>query len=213
MKILIIDDHNLYLEGVRAVLSQLFPNCQLFLANTINDAFSLLTANNDIDIILLDLRMPNGGAPTLLSELKKKRFAIPILIVSASENSADIQMVIKLGVSGYLPKTSTSTELKLAIDTILDGEEYLPEGWGDFLTKTQKVTSQNGLQQISVSPRLNEVLQLIEKGCTTAEIGNLMTLSEHTVKGYVKELFSRFDVHNRTELIQIARQLHFFSLS
>jgi len=213
MKILIVDDHQLYLEGISAILNNLFIESTLFKANRITDAFDILSQHSDIDIILLDIRMPNGGAPEVQKKLHDENHAIPVLIISASENSADVQMSLNRGALGYLPKSSTSEELKCAIEMVLGGNEYLPKSWHQSLRATKNIISREGDENISISPRLYEVLQLIEKGLTSPEIAKLLQLSEHTIKGYIKELFSRFEVHNRTELIQTARQLHFFSLS
>jgi len=212
MKVLIIDDHYLYLEGVRAILSTLFPGSCSLSAHKIDDAFDLLVLHDDVDIILLDVCMPNGGAPAVLKRLQQHGYAIPVLVVSASENSADVKMAINLGALGYLPKSSTPSELKKAIEHILQGNEYLPDGWHDTLINSSNITVNDGGEKISISPRLYEVLQLIDKGYTAPEISDLLGLSKHTVKDYIKDLFLRFDVHNRTELIQTAHQLHFFNL-
>jgi len=212
MKILIIDDHQLYLEGMNTVLQYLFVESEIFQANTVDEAFSLISLHVDIDLILLDVRMPDGGAPSVQEKLREKNLAIPVLIISASENSADVHMSLKNGALGYLPKSSSSKELKHAIETVLEGNEYLPHNWNKSFVTSKNITSHNGEEKVSISPRLYDVLQLIEKGLTSREISELLELSEHTVKGYVKDLFSRFSVHNRTELIQTARQLHFFSL-
>jgi len=212
MKMLLIDDHRLYLEGIRAILDQLFPLSHIIATNKVKNALDEIKQHDDIDIILLDLRMPDGGAPAVFNWLQEQNVAIPVLVVSASENSVDVKMATNLGALGYLPKSSSSATLKLAIETILMGKEFLPDGWHDSLNHSKNITSKDGGETISISPRLYEVLQLIEKGCSTLEISNFLDLSEHTVKGYIKELFSRFEVHSRTELIQSARQLHFFSL-
>lgn len=212
MTILIIDDHQLYLEGMKAVINKLFPTSSVFSASTISDAFNILDRDADIDIILLDVRMPNGGAPVVLKKLQEKNYAIPVLIISASENSADVKMALNYGALGYLPKSSTSEALKEAIETVLEGNRYLPTSWNMSVTSHKNIISHEGEEQISIPPRLYEILQLVEKGLTSPEISDLLKLSEHTVKSYIRELFSRFDVHNRTELIQTARQLHFFSM-
>jgi len=212
MKILIIDDHQLYLDGMAAVLSHLFIGSSIFQANNIENAFDMLSQDSDIDIVLLDVRMPDGGAPTVQERLREENYAIPVLIISASENSADVQISLNNGALGYLPKSSASEELKIAIETVLEGNKYLPNSWYETLTTSENITNLSEENKISISPRLYEVLQLVEKGFTTPEISKLLKLSVHTVKGYIQELFLRFNVHNRMELIQTARQLHFFSL-
>ena len=212
MNVLIIDDHQLYLDGMKAVINKLFPDSSVFSTSTINDAFYILDRHADIDIILLDVRMPNGGAPAVLTKLQEESYAIPVLIISASENSADVKMALNYGALGYLPKSSTTKALKEAVETVLDGNEYLPESWNASLKTPKNITSYEGGENISIPPRLYEVLQLVEKGLTSPEISDLLKLSEHTVKSYIRDLFSRFDVHNRAELIQTARQLHFFSM-
>ncbi len=211
MKILIIDDHTLYLEGIRAVLNQYLPSADIITTTAIIDVKNLITLHQDIDLILLDLRMPNGGAPAIFSELREKKVPIPIIIVSASESSTDVQLVMEKGAAGYLPKTTSPSELINAIETVLAGNIYLPAKWQSRLAgKNPPIVVDDGQKEISLPPRLHDVLQLIEKGYSTKEIGNFLNLSENTIYGYVKDLFSKFNVSSRTELIQTAKQLNLF---
>ncbi len=211
LKILIIDDHTLYLEGIRAVLNQYIPSADIITSSCINDVTALITLHIDIDLILLDLRMPNGGAPAVLAELRDKKALIPVIIVSASESSTDVQLVMEQGAAGYLPKTTSPAELVNAIEYVLAGNIYLPPKWQARLKGANSpIIVDDGQKEITLPTRLHDVLQLIEKGYTTKEIGKFLKLSENTVYGYVKDLFSKFNVSSRTELIQIAKQLNVF---
>jgi DNA-binding NarL/FixJ family response regulator len=211
MKLLIIDDHTLYLEGVRTILNQYLPSATIITTTNINEAKYLISLHPDISLILLDLRMPNGGAPAVLSELRENKVFIPILIISASESSTDVQLVMDLGAAGYLPKTTLPSELIEAIESVLAGNIYLPAKWQSRLAgKNPPIVVDDGQKEISLPPRLHDVLQLIEKGYSTKEIGNFLNLSENTIYGYVKDLFSKFSVSSRTELIQTAKQLNLF---
>ncbi len=211
MKLLLIDDHALYLEGIRAVLNQRLPSASILTATNISDVKSVIQTHPDIDLILLDLRMPNGGAPQVLDNLHNIQALIPVLIVSASESSTDVQLVLNKGAAGYLPKTTSSEELIRAIHFVLAGNIYLPTKWQTRLNgKTSPITVDDGKKEITLSPRLHDVLQLIEKGYTTREISNFLALSENTVYSYVKDLFHKFEVSSRTELIQSAKQLNLF---
>ncbi|MFW5425796.1 MAG: response regulator [Methylophagaceae bacterium] len=211
MKILVIDDHTLYLEGIRAVLNQYLPSADIITTTTISDIKNLISLHHDIDLILLDLRMPNGGAPAVLSDLREEKVLVPIIIVSASESSTDVQLVMDKGAAGYLPKTTSPSELINAIETVLAGDIYLPAKWQTRLSgKNPPIVVDNGIEEIILSARLHDVLQLIEKGYTTKEISKLLKLSENTIYGYVKDLFSKFNVSSRTELIQTAKQLNLF---
>jgi DNA-binding NarL/FixJ family response regulator len=210
MKFLVIDDHRLYLEGIKAVLAQHLPDVMIMTSNS-TDIKSFITMHPDISLILLDLRMPDGGAPYILSELNEHKIPIPVLIVSASENSTDVQLVIDNGAAGYIPKTSSPSELIHAIRSVLAGELYLPDKWHDrIFGNSSHIFVNEAQQEILLSTRLRDVLQLIEKGYSTKEIGRLLTLSENTVYGYVKDLFAKFQVNSRTELVQAAKSLNVF---
>jgi DNA-binding NarL/FixJ family response regulator len=214
MKLLIIDDHTLYVEGVKSILKNAFPNAELLTLDTVNNAHDTLSNNKDIDLILLDLRMPNGGGLTILSLLKQKQLPIPVLVVSASEHFTDVKNVLENGAFGYLPKTASADELIKAIKTLLEGDTYVPQKWENRLSNnSQKIVIDNGEKEISLSPRQYEVLQLIEKGYTSKEISAVLNLSQHTINDHVKSLFIRVGVNSRTELVQVAKQLSLFSFS
>jgi len=211
MKLLIIDDHALYIEGVRAVLNRYLPSTDILISTDVNDVKSLISLHPDLDLILLDLRMPNGGAPAVLLEIRKSKTPIPVLIVSASESSTDVQLVMNKGAAGYLPKTTSPSELINAIKAVTAGDIYLPAKWQSRLAgKNPPIVVDDGNKEIILTARLHDVLQLIEKGFSTKEICGFLNLSENTVYGYVKDLFSKFSVSSRTELIQTAKQLNLF---
>jgi len=211
MKLLIIDDHTLYIEGIRAVLNQYLPSADIITTTSIDDVKNLISLHPDIDLILLDLRMPNGGAPSVLSDIREKKVLIPVLIVSASESSTDVQLVMDKGAAGYLPKTTSPSELIDAIESVLAGNIYLPTKWQSRLAgKNPPIVVDDGNKEITLPARLHDVLQLIEKGYSTKEISKFLNLSENTIYGYVKDLFSKFSVTSRTELIQTAKQLNLF---
>ena len=83
MKFLIIDDHILYLEGIRTIISQQFPSAEIVTCNAINKMADIFEQHLDFDLILLDLRLPGGGAPKALDNLRQEKRIIPVLIVSA----------------------------------------------------------------------------------------------------------------------------------
>lgn len=208
IKILIIDDHQLYIEGLKAIFPQLLPNAEILSVNHIENLDEL---NQDLDMILLDLRMPNGGAVAVLDYLKTHRLTIPVLIVSASEHSSDIKLVFEHGAMGYLPKTASSDDLLEAIKTIQNGDKYIPEQWNKFMsTENQSIVFNVNGEHIRLSPRLYETLQLIDKGFSNKEISTILGISSHTVSDYVKVLFQRLDTNSRTELIHTARALNLF---
>jgi DNA-binding NarL/FixJ family response regulator len=214
MKLLIIDDHTLYVEGVKSILKNAFPNAELLTLDSVNNALETLSQNKDIDLILLDLRMPNGGGLSILSLLKQKKLPIPALVVSASEHFTDVKTVLENGAFGYLPKTASADEFITAIKTLLEGDTYVPNKWKNRLSNnSQNIVIDIGEKEISLSPRQYEVLQLIEKGYTSKEISAMLNLSLHTINDHVKSLFIRVGVNSRTELVQVAKQLSLFSFS
>ena len=204
MKLLVVEDHPVYLEGLSFVLNKLSQNVKLTCVNTLHKAQDVLINNIDFDLILLDLSLPDNSGLLLLNHLKTHHLFIPVAVLSASEERCDIQASLAAGASGFISKGSRSDELLSAIHRILDGEIYLPSFYSEQSHPIEKSLP-------SLTPRQKEVLALLAEGLPNKRICQRLHLTEHTVKSHLKSLFVILEVHTRTECAKMASELGLLS--
>lgn len=200
LKLLVVEDHPVYLEGLSYILKKLGDQLSLTCVPCTKEAIDLLTDNPDFDLVLLDLSLPDGGGLSILRFLSLKKIFIPAVILSASEESKDVHRALVAGASGFISKASNSEDIVQALDKILKGEHY----WPDFYSPPK---NNEKLIQPSLTPRQLEVLKLVAEGLPNKRICQLIKVSEHTVKSYMKSLFAELNVHNRTECARVAIEL------
>ena len=126
MRILLVDDHALFREALLHVLRQFDSTAVVIEAATAREAIRLAAHYHDLDLILLDLTLPGLNGLSALPELHELRPTAPLVILSASEDSADIRQALDAGAMGYIPKSSSSHEMITALRLVLAGEIYVP---------------------------------------------------------------------------------------
>jgi DNA-binding NarL/FixJ family response regulator len=204
LKLLIVEDHPIYLEGLSFILKNLSGEVTLECVHSTHDARMRLSNDQRFDLILLDLGLPDGGGISVLNFLMANKIFIPVVILSASEASRDVYSTLKAGASGFISKSSGSKEILSAITDILSGKKYVPEFYD------QEILSSEIRRLPSLTPRQGEVLKLVVEGLPNKLICQRLNLTEHTVKSHIKSLFSLLDVHNRTECARVANDLKIF---
>jgi DNA-binding NarL/FixJ family response regulator len=200
IKLLVVEDHPVYLEGLSYILKKLDSNLALTSVYSTKEALDLLANTPEFDLALIDLCLPDGGGLSILRYLSEQKLFIPAVILSASEEPRDVFKAKQAGASGFISKASNSELILQAITRILNGDHY----WPDFYSEH---ASDMLADRPSLTPRQREVLQLVAEGLPNKRICQLLNVSEHTVKSYMKLLFSELNVHNRTECARVAIEL------
>ena len=195
MKILIIDDHALFREGLRHVLDALEANVSIIEAADCDRAFLLAAENPDLDLVLLDLNMPGKDGFTVLQIFTKKYPATPVVILSASTAQSDVQRALDSGAMGYIPKDTTSAVMLNALRLILSGEIYVPYNMTQPDYEIQNTA--NGATRLT--PRQAQVLALLVRGFSNKKIASQLDLAESTVKMHVTSIMKGLGVDNRTQ--------------
>ncbi|MDH5559071.1 MAG: response regulator transcription factor, partial [Alphaproteobacteria bacterium] len=126
MKILVVDDHALFRQGLAMLLNELYPDSEILEAATSAEALASAEQNPDIRLVLLDLKLEDGTGFETLEKLSGSLANAAVTIVSASEDSKNISRSYKAGAKGYIVKSSTSDVLRHALPLILAGETYIP---------------------------------------------------------------------------------------
>jgi DNA-binding NarL/FixJ family response regulator len=209
VKILIADDHALFREGLRYVLSRLGEAVETLEAKDCAQALGLVAANPDLDLILLDVDMPGMDGLTGLRSLRARSPAVPVVILSASEEPADMQLALDGGAMGFIPKSSPSEVMLGALRLVLSGGVYLPPA---FLNRFQRSRTPTALSTASVetlglTPRQHDVLRLLGKGQSNKEIARALDLTEGTVKHHISAILRALRVDNRTHAVVTAARL------
>ena len=185
--ILIIDDHPIYLDGLDMLLSRALGLAVIHKACNVEDAQALLSSDIQFDLILLDIQLEQASGLELCQLDIFKHQAIAIL--SASENQQDIQQAKNLGLLGFLNKACDSQKLINDIQSLLNGECIFP----------------NIAPSITLTPRQQDVLNLLAQGYPNKTICNKLQLSEATIKTHLRALFNILDVHTRTQCVNVPR--------
>lgn len=203
IKILIADDHTMFLQGIISLLEQ-EPNIEI-VGKAVNGLKALQVIEQiPVDLLILDISMPEMDGIELSKILKKKFPAIKILVVSTHSNVSIISRLIRIGVNGYLLKNAEKAELLKAINTIASGDNYFSE-------ETEEKHLSNNLRiekQVStlteLSSREKEILVLIAHEYNTAEIAEKTFISLNTVNTHRKNLLSKLNAKNTAGLVKYA---------
>lgn len=202
--IIIADDHTMFLDGLRSILSE-EKNITIILAATKGtQVLKYLQVNPvpAIDLVITDINMPEMDGIELNKAIKEQFPKVKTLVVSMLEEPEKIQNLIDTDANGYLSKNAEKSELLKAIKTILKGENYFSSRIKNILMEAMFASKSK--PQISLTKREREVLKLIAKEFTTKEIATQLFLSTHTIESYRKNLISKLSVRNIAGLTRYA---------
>ncbi|ABC27216.1 MULTISPECIES: response regulator transcription factor [Hahella] len=201
-RFVITDDHGIFRSGLKLIISGLYPDAEILEAASGSEVFRLLNANTDVDLVLLDLSMPDSQGLELLRKLKQEFVMTPFAVISASEEAALIQGAIQLGALGYVPKSSSNAVIASAIQLMLSGGVYIPH---ELLRTGHDEGMPTG--DICLTPRQHEVLGLLAEGMSNKQIGTKLSIAPGTIKAHIAAIFRELNAANRTQAVHRAREL------
>lgn len=198
MNILLVDDHPLFLEGMRGVLQKLNDVVSIHTSGSCEEALALAGVDSDaFDLVLLDINLPGMSGLDGLQQIRHQLPATPLVVLSASEDRSKVLRAIELGAKGYIPKSSTPDIIITALQLVLSGGVYLPMAVLDTINSAQAKTSNTDGQ--TLTPRQVEVVRLLAEGHSNKAIGQQLALAENTVRVHVSAILRFLGVNNRTE--------------
>lgn len=200
INILIVDDHPVVIEGVKTLLKDVdFVN----VAGSCNDAASAREFLNDheVDVLLLDINLPDTNGMELCLELKKKNKTLRIIALSNYSERSMINKMIENGASGYLLKNAGSRELQEAITSVLDDKHY----FSAEVTKKLLEPAANAVIP-KLTRREKEILQLIANGESSSAIADKLFISLLTVETHRRNILQKFQASNMFSVIKIATE-------
>jgi DNA-binding NarL/FixJ family response regulator len=203
--ILLVDDHQIIIDGLRGLLDGEAEIGSLFEAQNGADTLRIVD-QEEVDLILLDINLPDLSGFDICKKLKTSEFCPKIIALTMHGNAGYINKMIKAGVDGYLLKNTGREELLLAIHTVMKGERYFSKEVTDSLIsgmhKEKKPKTSDFIQKLT--RREKEILQLITEEFTTDEIAAKLFISSTTVITHRKSLLRKLNAKNVAGLVKKA---------
>ena len=204
IKVLIVDDHNLFRRGIAAVLVN---EPDLKVVGEASDGLEAIKKTKEIapDVVLMDLNMPRCSGLEATQALQAEMPQVNILVLTVSESESDLFTAMKFGAKGYILKNAEPEELTHAIFHIARGGVIIsPLMATKLLTEFKDLRARAERESVPqadavLSPREGEVLQLVAKGATNKEIGESLFISENTVKTHLQNIMEKLHLVNRSQ--------------
>lgn len=206
MKILIVDDHALIREALRGVLQELQPDAVVIEASSCGEAMRHATAEaEELELVLLDLGLPDGDGFEMLAELRARYPSIAIVVLSAAQDRSSVMNSLDAGALGFIPKSATRAVMTSALQLVFAGGIYIPP---EILHRDLNAQPANTAAAKAASPseaglteRQVDVLALMMHGKSNKAICRELDLAEATVKNHVTSVLKALKVTNRTEAV------------
>lgn len=203
MKILIADDHALFRAGLRALLSDI-AGVQI-VAEASNGAEAVqMAAATQPDLVFLDIAMPVLGGMDATEQVKAARPRTRVIVLSMHLNEDYIRRALNAGADGYMVKDSAPSELKVAVQAVMSGSNYLSPAAASLLIQHALPGMREADPLQALSPRQREVLRMVAEGKSTKEIARLLELSPKTVDIHRAQIMQRLDIHDVAGLTRFA---------
>ena len=199
IKVAIVEDHIVVSDGFERLVNKSKNACVVGKAYNIDGCRELLKTVH-VDVLLLDVGLPDGNGIDLCKEIKEKYPEIKILILSSYGEFFTINRAFDAGANGYLLKTCTQKELIDGIKEVSVGKQFLSD-------EVKKIIKQSDKQHLEFSRREMELLQLIADGYPLTEVAEKMGLEKNTIRNYRQKLNVKLDAHNTLQLVQKAKEL------
>lgn len=200
-KILIVDDHPLYREGMMSALRAQMDDVEVLGADSAEDGLEVLLSHPEIDLVLIDVRLPGMDGFAALSVYGARFPTVSRILISGSEEPEYLKRAFEAGASGYIPKSMPVRDVTMAIRRVLDGGVSVPMVAAPALAEA---VSADPIAHLTL--RQLEALRLLGEGYTNKEIAKALEITERTAKAHVAAIFEALGADNRTQAVLAAQR-------
>ncbi|MCY7358903.1 MAG: response regulator transcription factor [Rudanella sp.] len=198
--LLIVDDHRMFAEGIRFLLERSGEYVIPAILGKAQDVMPFL-AHHSVQVLVLDIDLPDGSGIEIARLVRRLYPNMGAMGLSMLNDTHSINRMMDAGATGYCIKSAGYDELLNALRRVTTGKTYLPDSYF-----RQLQARQYGLDQVGLSEREAEIVQLISEGISTKQIADQLCLSPRTVETHRKNIYRKLNVHTNVELTHIARQ-------
>ena len=198
IRVILADDHVMMREGIKKLLE--FDGSITIVAEASDGEECLKKLKNyDPQVLLLDINMPKMNGIEVLEEIRRQKIDVRVLILTVHNEVEYLLKAVDIGVDGYILKESESTELKRAIELVVNGESYIQPKLIPMLNSRLLARDKDKDKIESLTQREMEVLIQVANGMINKEIATSLNISERTVKNHISNIFKKIDVSDRTQ--------------
>ncbi|GAD90108.1 putative response regulator [Vibrio halioticoli NBRC 102217] len=200
--IVIADDHPLFRNALFQSVHMAISGANLLEADSLNSLLDILRKQDDVDLILLDLKMPGANGMSGLMQLRSEFPDIAVVVISASEEPSVVSQVKSHGAFGFIPKSSDMRSLISALNQVLNGDQFFPEGLAKQAERYSDITD----KLASLTPQQYKVLAMLADGLLNKQIAYELDVSVATIKAHMTAIFRKLGVTNRTQAVILLQQ-------
>ncbi|MHC9083565.1 response regulator [Luteimonas sp. RIT-PG2_3] len=204
--LLIADDHPLFREALRGAALRVLPDAVVHEADSAAALFAMVEEHSEADLLLLDLNMPGVQGFSALVHLRAQHPQLPIVMVSAREEPLIMRRALDHGAMGFVPKSVDATIIGAALQKVLDGDRWIPDGIAD-VSAVSPEEHQVAARVRELTPQQFRVLQMLGAGMLNKQIGYELGVSEATIKAHMSAILRKLGATNRTQAVLIAGKL------
>jgi DNA-binding NarL/FixJ family response regulator len=197
-RIIIADDHPLFRSALAHAVGKVWPEAAIIEASSAAEARAAL-AEGTAEALLLDLHMADSTGLSVLMDLRQDYPALPIVIVSASEEPRVAAAAAQLGAAGFIPKSSNLDAMREGLSAVRDGDGWFPEACADADDDLARIAS--------LTPAQRRILSAIRQGLLNKQIAYELAISEATVKAHITAILRKLGVNSRTQAVLLAAKL------
>jgi len=201
IRLIIADDHEIFRKGLRIILNELDEVKVIAEAQNGHEVFEILK-HQKADLILMDIRMPVMDGIEATRKMTEKYPDVKVIALTMFEEISYFNQMIEAGAQGFLLKKTNKDELQRAINQVMEGENYFSEEFISNVNRNQRPASR--IAGIELTDREQEVLELICKGMSNAEISKFLGVSARTVDGHRAHLLEKTGAKNSPHLVMFA---------
>ncbi|MET0576362.1 MAG: response regulator transcription factor [Mesorhizobium sp.] len=199
-KFVIADDHPLFRGALKQALAGFTENTGILEAGDFDSAKALIAANDDVDLVLLDLSMPGASGLSGLVSLRGVHPAVPMVVVSAHDDPETIRRALELGASGFISKSASMEEIRSGVEAVLAGGVAAPVGIDLGVERDPEISDLIKRLQ-SLTPQQTRVLSMLGEGLLNKQIAYELDVSEATIKAHVSAVLQKLGVDSRTQAV------------
>jgi DNA-binding NarL/FixJ family response regulator len=205
-RLVIADDHPLFRGALREAIAGMLERVDIAEAGTFEEVAHLLEQGGEVDLILLDLKMPGVRGFSGLMYLRAQYPSVPVVVVSANDDPTAIRRCMEFGASGFIPKTLGVEVMRGAIRDVLDGGVWTPPDV-DLSAGSDAETAELMTRMATLTPQQVRVLMMLSEGLLNKQIAYQLGVSEATVKAHVSAILQKLGVESRTQAVIAAAKI------
>jgi DNA-binding NarL/FixJ family response regulator len=206
-RLVIADDHPLFRDALRGAVTRVAAASAIEEAGSFDELTALLERDDEVDLILLDLSMPGTRGFSGLIYLRAQYPAIPVVIVSASDDAETIRRSLDFGASGFIPKRFGVDTLRAALSKILAGDIWVPADIDLAAAGGDDDAARLRDRLITLTPQQVRVLMMLSEGLLNKQIAYELNVSEATIKAHVSAILQKLGVESRTQAVIVAARI------